>query len=107
MLRVLCVCIKKCYSKNNNMENKKPFVCPGILGEAHAEEIKGMGLIYEDELPEDMTQEEYDEWYKTSSIVYGVRMGQPFVRKHATGGIIKSVSNFFTGETSLKEIFGK
>jgi len=36
-------------------------------------------LMYEDELPE-MTDEEYDEWYEKSSVVYGVRMGPIFKR---------------------------
>lgn len=46
-----------------------------------AKEAVGLGeveeLVYEDQLPE-MTKEEYDEWYKTSKIVDGVRMGKPF-----------------------------
>lgn len=36
-------------------------------------------LINEDDLPE-MTNEEYKEWFKESSIVDGVRMGRPFVK---------------------------
>lgn len=32
-------------------------------------------LMYEDELPE-MTDDEYSDWYKTSQIVDGVRMGR-------------------------------
>lgn len=34
-----------------------------------------MTLIYEDELPEDMTTAEMDAWYTTSEVVDGVRMG--------------------------------
>ena len=35
-------------------------------------------LMYEDELPNAMTTAEYDEWYKGSSVVDGVRMGPRF-----------------------------
>ncbi len=35
-------------------------------------------LMYEDELPENMTDAEYSEWYDKSSIVDGVRMGPIF-----------------------------
>ena len=35
-------------------------------------------LMYEDELPKAMTTAEYDEWYKGSSVVDGVRMGPRF-----------------------------
>lgn len=33
--------------------------------------------IYEDSLPEDITQKAYDEWFAQSTIVDGVRMGPP------------------------------
>jgi len=35
-------------------------------------------LMYEDDLPDKMTDGQYNEWYKTSKIVYGVRMGKIF-----------------------------
>ena len=38
--------------------------------------------IYEDDLPEDFTDEEYDEWFKDSRLVLGVRMG-PGTKKAA------------------------
>jgi hypothetical protein len=42
------------------------------------------GLIYEDDLPDDMTDEEYTNWFKRSHVVDGVRMGYPIddVPKH-------------------------
>ena len=36
---------------------------------------------YEDELPEDMTDIEYDRWFVKSKVVNGVRMGPKFERK--------------------------
>lgn len=39
-------------------------------------------LIYEQDIPTDITQEQYNEWYKTSHIIDGVRMGQPFTPAH-------------------------
>ena len=38
-----------------------------------------MDIQYEDELPEDITHEEYKEWY-SKSWVDGVRVGPSFVR---------------------------
>ncbi len=35
---------------------------------------------YEDDLPDDMTDKEYDDWYAESAVIDGVRMGKPFVR---------------------------
>lgn len=32
-------------------------------------------MIYEDELPSGMTDEDYDAWFLRSSVVDGVRMG--------------------------------
>jgi hypothetical protein len=32
-------------------------------------------LMYEDELPADMTDEEYERWFADSAVVDGVRMG--------------------------------
>ena len=37
-------------------------------------------LQYEDELPDDMTDAEYDVWYRASRVVDGVRMGPVFRR---------------------------
>lgn len=34
--------------------------------------------MYEDELPESITDEEYDSWYENSCVVDGVRMGPKF-----------------------------
>ena len=31
--------------------------------------------MYEDELPEDITDEEYSDWYEQSAVYDGVRMG--------------------------------
>lgn len=39
------------------------------------------GLMYEDELPQDITDAEYSEWFELSAIVEGVRMGPQFTRK--------------------------
>jgi hypothetical protein len=36
------------------------------------------GLRYEEDLPSDISKEDYDKWYKTSRLVYGVRMGEVF-----------------------------
>lgn len=47
--------------------------------------MKYNNWTYEDELPE-MTEEQYSEWFKTSEIVSGVRMGYPVDEK---GNIIK------------------
>ena len=44
----------------------------------HGEGEKWEGLIYEDALPEDMTDAEYDAWYAKSMVIDGVRMGPPF-----------------------------
>ena len=41
----------------------------------HCIEKDSFRWIYEDELPEEMTDKEYDEWFKKSHVVYGVRMG--------------------------------
>ena len=38
-------------------------------------------LMYEDELPADMSDEEYDAWFARSHVVCGVRMG-PRVRSN-------------------------
>jgi hypothetical protein len=35
--------------------------------------------VYEDELPEDFTDEEYNQWYAKSKVVDGVRMGPDVV----------------------------
>lgn len=35
-------------------------------------------LMYEDDLPIDITDDEYDKWYEKSRIVDGVRMGPLF-----------------------------
>jgi uncharacterized Zn finger protein (UPF0148 family) len=32
-------------------------------------------LTYEEDLPDDMPDKDYDEWFKASSLIYGVRMG--------------------------------
>jgi len=45
-----------------------------------SKQLAPVKLVYEDGLPEDMSPDEYAEWYKTSEIVDGVRMGKPFVR---------------------------
>ena len=36
-------------------------------------------MMYEQDLPEEMTQQEYNEWYYNSSLVDGVRMGGVFI----------------------------
>jgi hypothetical protein len=41
-------------------------------------------LMYEDELPEDMTDSEYSEWYEQSYVLDGVRVG-PQRKKQETG----------------------
>lgn len=40
-------------------------------------------LQYEDDLPDDISQSEYDEWYKHSLIIDGVRMGIPLKRNES------------------------
>lgn len=50
-----------------------PVVAPDVM--------RSLPLMYEDQLPEDMTDAEYDEWFLTSSIVDGVRMGKKFERQ--------------------------
>lgn len=35
------------------------------------------GWIYEDELPESITGEDYDYWFDKSLVIMGVRMGPP------------------------------
>lgn len=35
-------------------------------------------LIYEEDLPDIMTKEQYSEWYDKSCLVDGVRMGPPY-----------------------------
>lgn len=35
---------------------------------------------YEDQLPDDMTDAEYETWYEHSVLIYGVRMGPRFER---------------------------
>lgn len=32
-------------------------------------------LVFEDELPEELSDKDYENWYKNSRIIYGVRMG--------------------------------
>lgn len=52
----------------------------------HIESIVGMvrrqdnPVMYEDDLPKDITESEYNWWYERSGIVGGVRMGPRFIR---------------------------
>jgi hypothetical protein len=39
-----------------------------------------LGWMYEDELPEDMTDKEYSRWYEQSKVIGGVRMGPKWKR---------------------------
>lgn len=50
---------------------------PGYFCEQCIEDAKKVpeGFVYEDELPEDMTDDAYREWFDRSMIVGGVRMG--------------------------------
>ena len=52
------------------------------------------GIIYEDQLPE-MTDEEYNEWFKTSFVLNGVRMGfeRKAVKDDELMDIIESLEN--------------
>lgn len=53
-------------------------------------------LIYEQDLPLDMTEQEYSEWFKKSQIIDGVRMGPKFKRmqkKIPTKGEISDQQN--------------
>ncbi len=43
-----------------------------IIGE---ESCEYCGFVCEDELPEEMSTEDYNEWYKKSEIILGVRRG--------------------------------
>lgn len=43
--------------------------------ERDAASWRRLGLCYEDELPEDMSDSAYRTWYHDSQIIYGVRMG--------------------------------
>lgn len=36
------------------------------------------GWVYEDQLPEDLSNEDYDDWFPLSRVIDGVRMGPPF-----------------------------
>lgn len=38
-------------------------------------------LIYEQDLPKDITDDEYKQWYRRSYVVDGVRMGYPLQRQ--------------------------
>jgi len=42
-------------------------------------------MIYEDELPADMPQADYDAWYAESRVIDGVRMGPPYPDEVADG----------------------
>lgn len=37
-------------------------------------------LMYEDDLPKNITGEEYSKWFETSKVVRGVRMGNVFIK---------------------------
>jgi hypothetical protein len=39
------------------------------------------GWVYEDTLPDSITQQEYDWWYERSLVIEGVRMGPPLPEK--------------------------
>ena len=50
----------------------------GCAGEmTRAEAIKN-GWIHDDQLPPELTNHDYDEWYMRSRVIEGVRMGPPF-----------------------------
>jgi hypothetical protein len=51
-------------------------VCPVCGDEDTCVDRSAKRLVYEDQLPS-MTDAEYREWFKKSSIVHGVRMGPP------------------------------
>lgn len=54
--------------------------------------------MYEDELPEDMSQEDYDTWFEKSSVDF-VRIGPVFYRKTlATAGNILDNAPIAEGE---------
>lgn len=36
------------------------------------------GWVYEDQLPEDLSNEDYDDWFAQSRVIDGVRMGPDF-----------------------------
>lgn len=42
------------------------------------------GWIYEDALPESMTREQYDWWFRESLVLDGVRMGPPLTTRNTT-----------------------
>jgi len=39
----------------------------------------GRELMFEQDLPEDMTDEQYSKWFDNSLLVWGVRMGDVFI----------------------------
>lgn len=47
-----------------------------FLGVITPKELIELGWIYEDQLPSYITKEQYNEWYKYSKIIRGVRMGE-------------------------------
>lgn len=66
-------------------EHKESLISTGIktddlfdvfLGVITPVELIELGWIYEDSLPSSITKEQYNEWYKYSKIVRGVRMGE-------------------------------
>jgi hypothetical protein len=66
-------------------EHKEVLINTGIqtdvlfdvfLGVITPKELIDLGWIYEDSLPSSMTKEQYNEWYKYSKIISGVRMGE-------------------------------
>ena len=66
-------------------EHKEVLISTGIqtdnlfdvfLGVITPIELIELGWIYEDSLPSSITKEQYNEWYKYSKIVRGVRMGE-------------------------------
>lgn len=55
--------------------------CPECLAWERA--TKPPAVMHEDDLPEDMTEEEYDQWYADSQVIDGIRMG-PLVKEKFT-----------------------
>ena len=41
--------------------------------------VDGKELMFEQDLPEDMTEEQYSKWFETSIVIWGVRLGDIFI----------------------------
>ena len=85
-------------------EHKEVLISTGIqtdvlfdvfLGVITPKELIELGWIYEDSLPSSMTKEQYNEWYKHSKIVRGVRMGERPIICDSVDGPIQNEAVFF------------